>query len=244
MLEFPITATNGGGRVSSFREPMNGLLHFGALMTSLVATGFLLGQTVRYPDKLLTLGIYGLCMSLTFLASSAHHLVHADRRTEEWLLKLDHAAIFLYIAGSYTPITVTLLPDPVRWQFLTVVWLIAAAGVAYKLVVFKAPADLSDPPDRLSVAVFVIMGWLIVWQFPALMAQLNEGALRLGLLGGAFYTLGGVILTSKAFDFWPGLLGHHEIWHVCVIGGSVCIYLLIYWHVLPVRAALLAIGLA
>jgi hemolysin III len=115
----------------------------------------------------------------------------------------------------------------------------AAIGIAYKLVFFQTPDDISAPPDRLSTFIYVLMGWTIATQIPALLQALPRNGLLLAVLGGVIYTIGGVILTTRAFDFWPGRLGHHEIWHLCVIAGAVCFYLLIYWHVLPVQTALL-----
>jgi hemolysin III len=230
--------------MTRFREPINGILHFGALLVSLLGTGYLLGLSAQQPLKQLTLGIYGLCMSLTFLASTAHHLIHGPRRLEEWFLKLDHAAIFLFIAGTYTPVTMHLLPVTARWPVLGIVWTIAVLGVLYKLIVFKVPEDLSTPPDRLSTLAYVLMGWVIVFQAPALLQSLSGTGLILGLLGGMFYTVGGIILTTQSFDFAPGLLGHHEIWHLFVIGGTVCLYLLICWDVVPSTLAHLAPALA
>lgn len=224
--------------MTRFREPTNGLLHFGALLASLLGTGFLLGLAARQPLKQVTLAIYGLCMALTFLASTAHHLLHAPRHWEEWLLKLDHAAIFLFIAGTYTPVAMYLLSNPARWQVLATVWTMAVLGVWYKLVAFRVPEDLSAPPDRLSTLVYVLMGWVIVFHLPTLRQTVSTNGMILAALGGMLYTIGGVILTTRSFDYAPGWLGHHEIWHLCVIGGTICLYLLICWDVVPSTLAL------
>ncbi|MBC7543457.1 MAG: hemolysin III family protein [Candidatus Sericytochromatia bacterium] len=220
-----------------FREPVNGLLHFSALLASLLATGFMLGLVAHEPAKLVTIGIYGLGMCLTFLASTAHHWVRSTPKRELLLLKLDHAAIYLFIAGTYTPIAWHLLPAPGRVYFLTVVWLIAVGGIVHKMLFFKTPADITDPPDRVSVILYVLMGWMIVFEISPLMQALHGEGLALVGVGGAFYTLGGLIVTTKAFDVAPGTFGHHELWHVLVIGGTACLYMFIFWHVLPVPPA-------
>ena len=218
---------------SYFREPVNGMLHFSALLFSLLAIGFMLGVVVHDTTKLVTVGIYGMGMCLTFLASTAHHWVRSTPDREFLLLKLDHAAIYLFIAGTYTPIVWLLLPSPGRVWLLITVWLLAVVGIAHKMIFFKKPAAITDPPDRTSVILYVLLSWMIVFEIGPLMQALHGEGLMLVGLGGACYTLGGLIVTTKAFDWAPDIFGHHEIWHVLVIGGTACLYLFIYWHVLP-----------
>lgn len=207
-----------------FRDPVNGLMHGVALLLSLVGTAVLVWIHQADGLRALTTAVYGLSMCGCFLASTLHHLVRGSRRLEMRLLRLDHAAIFPFIAGTYTPVCMHLIPGPSGRALLAVVWAIALGGVVYKLAFAKEPASVEDPPELGATLVYVAMGWLIVWKFPEIMAHSQGLSYGLAVAGGLAYTLGGVILSRRLFDWWPGRLGHHEIWHACVMVGAACLY--------------------
>jgi len=159
-----------------------------------------------------------------FLASALHHLINARRSTELRLWRLDHAAIYPFIAGSYTPVCVHVLPAPGGLWLLGAVWALAVAGMVYKIGFAPDPPSLAHPPGKIDTALYVAMGWVAAFQLPQLVAQSLPGTLPLVVLGGLAYSVGAIILSRRLLDFRPGLLGHHEIWHLCVLLGAGLIY--------------------
>lgn len=217
--------------MSRFRDPVNGFLHLGALLLSLVGSFALFWACRGDSLRMLTVGIYGVGMASCFLASTLHHLIRGNRTTELRLLWLDHAAIFPFIAGTYTPICMHLMPPLPGQIILGLVWMMALAGMVYKLGFAKAPERVEDPPELASILIYVAMGWLIIWQIQAIVTRSTGGTYWLALIGGLVYSLGGIILGRRLFDFRPGRFGHHEIWHLCVIVGAACFYLFIFLNI-------------
>ncbi|MBM3267015.1 MAG: hemolysin III family protein [Candidatus Sericytochromatia bacterium] len=214
-----------------FREPVNGFLHLGGFVLSVLGTALLLWRC--YPDagRIATAAIFGGTMSLCFLASTFHHLISAAPRTEIRLFRIDYAAIYPFIAGCYTPICIHMLPGPSGRILLAMVWAIAMIGVVYQLALAPDPPDVAAPPSLLMTAIYVALGWLAVTQLMPLIAASRGWTIGLMAAGGLAYTFGAIVFTRKLFDYWPGLLGHHEIWHVCVLLGAGCHYFYIYLNI-------------
>lgn len=210
------------------RDPFNGLSHMGALILSLAGTLVLLWKTRQDPLKMWMLAVYGLSMAGCFLSSTLHHSIRGKRTLEISLLKLDHAAIYPFIAGTYTPVFLFLIPSATSYVLLLVVWLMAVAGMIYKLALSRDPENVDDPPDLGSTLVYLAMGWLIVWKVPELAAHSQGASFPLAIAGGVLYSVGGVILSFRLLDFWPGRFGHHEIWHLLVIAATSCFYCYIF----------------
>lgn len=164
------------------------------------------------------------CLSLIALycASSIYHFSNANAQVLLVLRKLDHAMIYVLIAGSYTPLLLTLLPRPNNIIFTTVMWVIALAGITMKLCWITAPR-------WLGTTLYILMGWAIVVDLPALGAM---PAVGVGLLvaGGLAYTIGGVIYMIKHPNFSPSF-GFHELFHIFVILGSVCHYFMVLFYI-------------
>lgn len=207
-----------------FRDPVNGFLHLGALLASLVAGAALLWACRADGLKLAAVAVYVLGMAGCFLGSTLHHLVRGERALEMRLLRWDHAAIYPFIAGTYTPVCLLLLPRGPGLALLAAVWAIAAAGMVYKLGFAPEPASVDDPPPAVDTALYVAMGWLIVFQLGELVARAKGGTLGLAVAGGLAYSIGGAILSRRWLDLVPGRFGHHEVWHLCVIAGAACFY--------------------
>lgn len=214
--------------LDKFREPVNGFLHLTGFVISVLATILLVWQCFPDPARMASAAIFGVSMCGCFLASTLHHLVRGTKRTEMRLLKIDHAAIYPFIAGSYTPVCMHILPQPQGHLLLATVWAIAIAGVLYKLVLAPDPRSVADPPGLWDTLIYILMGWLLTWQLPAFIANSVGLTPWLAALGGLAYSVGGIILTRKLLDFWPGRLGHHEIWHLCVLLGATCVYWYVY----------------
>lgn len=152
-----------------------------------------------------------------FVASSLLHAVRAGPRLELRLMRFDHAAIFLLIAGTYTPVLVTALrPEHPRlaWTLLAIVWSLAAAGVLFKLLWISAPR-------WLSTGLYVLMGWLALGAIGPVARSLGATTLGWMVAGGVIYTVGAVVFALERPNLRPGF-GYHELWHVLVLLGWAC----------------------
>lgn len=172
-------------------------------------------------------------MVALYTASSLFHGAQLAGDSRNWLNRLDHAAIFLVIAGTYTPIVYNLFPIQWRWQILVLIWTIALIGMAYKMI-------SSQIHGRINTSIYPVIGWALV--VPAFLAFRNKPivprpGLLLLILGGLVYMIGFVIYYRQRPNPWPGVFGHHEIWHIFVMGGSLLHYLFMLYYVVPLAGA-------
>jgi hemolysin III len=206
--------------MSSFREPVNGLTHFFAAILAFLGLVFLLvkgwGNGLREAAYL----IYGVSLILLFSASAAYHLADSNNQVIASLRKLDHTAIYLLIAGSYTPICLSFFQGFWRLGLLAIVWAFALAGIIVKLFTIRAPR-------WVTAGIYLVMGWLSVLAVGEIFRTMPVGALIWLVIGGLFYTIGAVIYITKKMDFKPGIFGFHEVWHIFVILGAFSHFLLI-----------------
>lgn len=186
----------------------------GAVLALVVAVVLLFvtrGTALNY----FALALFGFSSVMLFTASTLLHSIRTGPVAESWLRRFDHAAIFVLIAGSYTPILLMALrpnAPTLAWWLFGVVWLLALAGVIFKVYWITAPR-------WLSTGLYLAMGWLVVIAIvPVARALGLSGMLLLGL-GGLFYTVGAVIYGVKRPDPRPGVFGYHEIWHFFVLAG-------------------------
>lgn len=211
------------------REPLSALTHLFAVGLAFAGTVILVALTRHEPGKMVSLLVYGATLIALFAASTLLHGLKASDRVQNWLNRIDHMAIFLLIAGTYTPIVYNLTAQPQRWVILFFVWAIALLGMLFKM--------LSTRIDGFfSVLIYVLLAWggavpLLATLLPAF--PLSWGGLLLLVIGGLIYSGGFVIYYTRRPDPWPRVFGHHEIWHLCVIGGSLCHYLFILVDVVP-----------
>jgi hemolysin III len=157
--------------------------------------------------------IYITSLVSMFSASATYHLAQVKPHAQEVLRKLDHSAIFLLIAGTYTPFCINAFTGFWRWGFLSIIWGIAAIGIVVKIFYIRAPR-------WLNAGMYVLMGWISILAARQ-MAGLPLGALVWLIVGGLIYTLGAVVYATKIFNFVPGKFGFHEVWHLFVIGGAL-----------------------
>ena len=165
------------------------------------------------------------CLSLIALysASSVYHFSLRGEAVLRRLKKLDHSMIYVLIAGSYTPIILKFMPAPRSFLFLGVIWLIALTGIAVKLLWI-------DAPRLIGTALYLALGWAIAFDFGVVLSMPSP-AIALLAAGGLAYTAGGIIYISKRPNF-STLLGFHELFHLFVIVGSICHYLMVMLYVL------------
>jgi hemolysin III len=210
--------------LNKLREPVSGLTHLGAAFAAAVGLVVLLIVSWGDPSRQLSLFIYGFSLLLMFSASALYHSVRAQPRTIQLLRKLDHSAIYLLIAGTYTPFCLNLFTGFWQWGLMTIIWLMALAGVVVKLLIIHAPR-------WITAGVYVIMGWLSILAINAMLTVLPTGALLWLLVGGVVFTLGAVVYVTKVPNFRPGSFGFHEVWHLFVIGGCACHFIAVLVYV-------------
>jgi hemolysin III len=160
--------------------------------------------------------IYAATVALLFGTSAAYHRVRWSTPTRRRLMsRLDHSMIFLFIAGSYTPFALLLMPRRTGATVLLVVWLGAVAGVLLKTSWIGAPRWLAVP-------LYLALGWVAVFVFPDLLRHGGVAALVLLLVGGLIYTFGGIVYGLKRPDPWPSTFGFHEVFHLCTVVAAAC----------------------
>jgi hemolysin III len=212
--------------IRKLREPVNGLTHLAAAIAAAVGLALLLYLARQNATKLASLAVYGSTLILMFSASAAYHLIRADPRVVLFLRKLDHSAIFLLIAGTYTPICLHFFTGSWRLGLLAVIWSLAVIGIGVKLFVIHAPR-------WLTAGVYLTMGWLSVAAMHEILSSLPMGALAWLLLGGMFFTGGAVIYILKKPNLFPGVFSFHELWHIFVILGAFSHYIVMAVYVAP-----------
>ncbi len=186
----------------------------GLALVGLVAL-LLLAAWRRETVYLMAFGVYGVTLVLLYVASSIYHFYcHVDHpRLRQVFQRLDHGAIYLLIAGSYTPICLGAIGGSLGWAMFGGVWALAGVGILMKI--FQ-----KDPDNPLSFLLYLVMGWMAVLGLGPLRQAMEPAALRLLFAGGLAYTLGAVIYATRKPRLWPGRFSHHELWHVLVMLGS------------------------
>ena len=215
-------------------EPVNTITHLMGAVASLVGLIVLLILTFEERPKMVTLLIYGLSMIALFTASSLFHGIKAKPRHRFWLNRLDHMAIFLLIAGTYTPVAYNLFTGWWRWGTLSLVWLVTTAGMGYKLLSRRIHGFFN-------VGIYLFLSWgigLPVLLFTDLIHIVPGWGLLLMALSGLIYSLGFIIYYTERPDPWPKVFGHHEIWHLFVMGGTLCHFLFMLLVVVPFEQTL------
>ena len=200
-------------------EMANSVSHGLGLMAALLATPFLIEHAVRRGDSGFIIGasVFAATMVLLYLSSTLYHALPVGRAKRVFRV-IEHSAIFLLIAGTYTPFTLGVLRGTLGWTLLGLVWGIAVAGVT-----LKALNRLTHPV--LTTGLYLLMGWLIVIAAEPLVATLPPSGLQWLVAGGLAYTVGVVF-----FAFGSQLPYGHFIWHLFVMAGTTCHYLAVLWY--------------
>ena len=164
--------------------------------------------------------IFMLSMILLYGASASYHSFHVSNRVDLNLKKIDHSSIFILIAGSYTPICLTALKDTVGPMLLTMIWIIAIAGIVFKVFWVTCPKWVSS-------VMYSLMGWLCIMFLPQILSAVSAHAFAWLLAGGIAYTIGAVIYALKPKLLASKSFGNHEIFHCFVLLGSLCHYIFV-----------------
>ncbi len=213
-------AQSGGG-YSAREEIAHSAIHGLGVALSVAGLIVLMLTAGRTGDvwNIAASAVFGVTLILLYVASTLYHSI-PSARAKAVLRVLDHAAIYLLIAGTYTPFTLVSLRGPWGWTLFAMIWGLALVGIALKVTAMGRFRGVS-------LALYLGMGWLVVVALKPLIAAVGQGGLLLLVLGGLSYTLG------VAFYVWRRLPYHHAVWHVFVLAGSVFHFFAVLLYVAP-----------
>ena len=211
------------------KDPGSALTHFIGMIMAAIAALPLLAVAARHDSyhAVAAFAIFAGSMILLYAASTIYHTFNISEKMNKILRKADHMMIFILIAGSYTPICVIPLKDTVGYPLLALVWTVAIIGMILKGCWINCPKWLSS-------VIYIGMGWLCVLAFVPIFHNLPRAGFGWLLAGGIIYTIGGVIYALKLpiFNNKHKYFGSHEIFHLFVMAGSACHFVVMYAFVL------------
>lgn len=207
------------------KDPGSAITHFIAMLMAIFAAIPLLMKAAGEPAPvyLVSLAVYAVSMILLYLASTLYHTFDSTKRVNTILKKFDHMMISVLIAGSYTPVCLLALGGRMGIVLLSLVWSFAVIGILIKAFWVYCPRWISS-------VLYIAMGWTCVLAFTPLLRALSHREFGLLLAGGIVYTIGGIIYALKLpiFNMKHRYFGSHEIFHLFVMGGSACHFMLMY----------------
>lgn len=206
-------------RYSKAEELFNSISHGSGVIFGIVALTLLLVVAIKSKDfsSLVAFSIYGGCIIVMFLSSTLYHSFTIEK-VKRVLRVFDHSSIFLFIAGTYTPIALLALEGTMRLVTLLGVWIIAIAGVVYKILTYGK----FDKYKKLSLVIYIAMGWIAVFPIRAIIEATSMNFFYWILAGGLLYTVGTIFYASKRIKF------NHGIWHIFVLAASITHFLGIF----------------
>lgn len=205
---------------------LRGWFHALAAIAANIFTFILFLRSHNDPPRLLSLLIYGLSMIELYTISAVYHIVKWRERARRTLRALDHANIFILIAGTYTPLCFNLLHGWLRPTILILIWSCAALGVGLATLTLHAPR-------WLTAGLYVAMGWIVIFALPAFLSVVPWIAIVWLFLGGILYTIGALIYARRWPNPFPRYFGFHEIFHLFVIAGSIAFAVTVWVWALP-----------
>ncbi|MCI8565987.1 MAG: hemolysin III family protein [Lachnospiraceae bacterium] len=215
-------------RVAKAKDPGSAITHFIGWLMAVFAAVPLLVKAGQGPDPihLVCLSVFIVSMIALYAASTIYHTFDISPRINRILRKVDHMMIFVLIAGTYTPMCVIAIGGTLGYTLLAIVWGIAIAGIVLKACWITCPKWFSS-------ILYIGMGWVCVLAFSRILNALSPAAFGWLLAGGLIYTVGGVIYALKMplFNAKHKNFGSHEIFHLFVMGGSACHFILMYFYV-------------
>jgi len=214
--------------INYIREPINGLTHlagailsFIALLAMVIKTALTTGSAISITAVI----IFGVSLILLYSASATYHMVKAQDNVIAFLRRIDHSMIFVLIAGTYAPYCLISLKGATGSTLFTIITIIALCGIVFKMVWFKCPR-------WISTALYIAMGWMVIFVVSPLSESINAVGLYLLIIGGVLYTIGGIIYAVKPKILEFKHLGFHEIFHIFILLGSLAHFLSVYLFVI------------
>jgi hemolysin III len=209
----------------TIREPGSAITHFiGWLLAAIAAVPLIMKADGGVTTMAVT--VFAISMILLYGASTIYHSVNVTGRVLTYFRKVDHMMIFVLIAGSYTPVCLVILGKGIGYRLLALVWGVAIIGMLIKMFWITCPKWFSS-------VIYIAMGWLCLLAGSSLWNSLSPAAWGWLLAGGIIYTVGGVIYALKlpVFNSLHKNFGSHEIFHLFVMGGSICHFIFMYFYV-------------
>ena len=224
--DFPEAVTDGVAQVLG-KPRARGWIHVYAAAVAIIAGAALVSVSwavVSTRAGLATL-LYTFTIVAMFAVSGAYHRIHWKSETARgWMKRVDHSMIFVFIAGSYTPFALLALPQKSGMVLFWIVWGGAIAGVLLKTMWPSAPRWVGVP-------LYLLLGWVAAWFVGPIMHGAGVAALVLLIVGGALYSIGGILYGLKWPDPWPTTFGHHEFFHACTAVAAICHYIAMWFAV-------------
>ena len=212
------------------KEPGSAITHFIGMLMAIFAAVPLLIKAAHEPSRIyiISLAIYAASLILLYAASTTYHTFDISAKVNTVLKKIDHMMISVLIAGSYTPVCLIVLKGKTGIILLSIVWAIAIAGILIKAFWVYCPKWVSS-------VLYIGMGWTCVLAFTQILNNMSPAAFGWLLAGGIIYTVGGLIYALKLplFNNKHKNFGSHEIFHLFVMGGSACHFIVMYAFLLP-----------
>lgn len=206
-------------KYSKKEEKLNVLTHAFGLIMSIVGLPFLLLKSLQYNGfwQPLSIVVFGVSLIVLYAASTFYH-ASKDSKLRRKLNIFDHAAIYFLIAGTYSPFTIIILDGSLGWLIFSCTWVFAFVGIVLKFF-------FTGRYDKLSTAMYILMGWQIILVIKPLMNAFSINGLKFLFAGGVFYTLGALLYSSKKITY------NHAIFHVFVLLGSASHYICVYKYI-------------
>ncbi len=205
-------------RIRFVEEVLNSITHITGALLSIAGLVLLVVFSSYSGDawKIVSFSIFGASLIFLYTSSALYHSV--SKRARVFFNKLDHSAIYVLIAGTYTPFTLVTLRGAWGWSIFGVIWGLAIAGIIFKLFFYKHKWRV------VSAILYILMGWIVVIATRPLVERLPAGALYLVFGGGLVYSLGVIFYIYKKIPFG------HTFWHLMVMGGSFCHYFAVFFY--------------
>ena len=214
---------------TKLKDPGSAITHLIAMIGAIICSFPLITKSIRSGNHLATIAMTVFILSMIFLyaASTLYHSLDISAKVNLVFRRIDHAMIFVLIAGSYTPVCLLALQPQKGLPLLFFIWSAAIAGIILKIFFINCPHWVSS-------VIYIAMGWTCVFVFRPLLTTLPKAAFLWLFAGGIIYTIGGVLygLKLKVFEKLPANFGSHEIFHLFVMGGSICHFVFMYMYML------------
>ena len=215
--------------ITKVKDPGSALTHFIAMILAIIAAIPLLSKAGHDSGhmRISALAIFILSMIGLYAASTIYHTLDISPKINKLLRKIDHMMIFILIAGTYTPVCMIVLGDKTGWTMLTLVWGIAIVGILINALWITCPKWFSS-------LIYIAMGWVCILAITKILSSMPRAGFMWLLAGGIIYTIGGIIYALKLpiFNNRHKNFGSHEIFHLFVMGGSMCHFIVMYAFVL------------
>ena len=202
------------------REPFSGISHAAGAALSVAGLVVLLVIAHGRPWHTVAFALYGSSLVLLYSCSALYHSLHVRASVEDVFKRLDHTAIYWLIAGSYAPLCLISLRGAWGWSIFGIEIFFAVVGTCATFIWKSAP-------DWPRLTIYLVMGWLIIIAYSPLSRSLPHGAFLWLLAGGIAYSAGSIVFATNKPKLWPGIFGAHDLWHVLVLGGSACQFVMV-----------------